>query len=162
MAHVTLCVDALEPRPGEIGRYTWELCKGLTDRDGVSSIRFFGAIGYSTIRELLLRGERLKGRRYALRNWWDKRGMRSSIVHGPNYFLPPFADTGVITVHDLSVFRYPETHPAERVRIFERESPGRCRARPTSLPTPKPSVASSSKRLQTARRRHGGAIGRGS
>jgi alpha-1,3-rhamnosyl/mannosyltransferase len=40
-------------------------------------------------------------------------------VHGPNYFLPPGVETGVITVHDLSVFRYPETHPRARLEAFE-------------------------------------------
>jgi alpha-1,3-rhamnosyl/mannosyltransferase len=41
-------------------------------------------------------------------------------VHGPNYFLPAGVETGIITVHDLSVFHYPELHPAARVRDFER------------------------------------------
>ena len=49
-----------------------------------------------------------------------KQVLRSSLVHGPNYFLPPGVEGGVITVHDLSVFRYPETHPAARVRAFEK------------------------------------------
>ena len=43
-----------------------------------------------------------------------------NLVHGPNYFLPEWAPRGIITVHDLSVFRYPETHPAARVIDFER------------------------------------------
>jgi alpha-1,3-rhamnosyl/mannosyltransferase len=47
--------------------------------------------------------------------------LQSSLVHGPNYFLPPEADSGVITVHDLSVFRYPDAHPAARLRSFERQ-----------------------------------------
>ncbi len=51
----------------------------------------------------------------------DRRAARSSIVHGPNYFLPSFAESGIITVHDLSVFRYPETHPIDRIKAFERE-----------------------------------------
>jgi alpha-1,3-rhamnosyl/mannosyltransferase len=53
--------------------------------------------------------------------WWERRRLGTSLVHGPNYFLPDFAETGIITVHDLSVFRYPETHPAERIAAFERE-----------------------------------------
>jgi alpha-1,3-rhamnosyl/mannosyltransferase len=46
---------------------------------------------------------------------------RVDVVHGPNYVLPKWARQGVITVHDLSVFRYPETHPAKRVADFERD-----------------------------------------
>lgn len=47
--------------------------------------------------------------------------LRSTLVHGPNYFLPPESEAGLITVHDLSVFRYPETHPASRLLSFERQ-----------------------------------------
>jgi len=45
----------------------------------------------------------------------------ADVVHGPNYSLPDWADNGVVTVHDLSVFKFPEMHPAERVSLFERE-----------------------------------------
>jgi alpha-1,3-rhamnosyl/mannosyltransferase len=55
-----------------------------------------------------------------LRLWRERRTIRTSLVHGPNYFLPSNAEGGIITVHDLSVFRYPETHPVDRVRAFER------------------------------------------
>src|SRR3990170_2024556 len=121
MTHVTLCVDALDPQPSGIGRYTWELCKGLPNDDRLSSVRFFGRGRLLDDPGRLLRGEPLPRRRNALRRWWDKRALRSSIVHGPNFFLPAWADTGVITIHDLSVFRYPETHPVERVMALERE-----------------------------------------
>jgi alpha-1,3-rhamnosyl/mannosyltransferase len=47
--------------------------------------------------------------------------VRGCVVHGPNYFLPAWADTGVITVHDLSVFRFPETHPLERLKAFDQQ-----------------------------------------
>lgn len=36
--NVTLCIDALAPNPGGIGRYTWELYKGLEVHD---DIRFY-------------------------------------------------------------------------------------------------------------------------
>lgn len=120
MTRVTLCVDALEPQLGGIGRYTWELCKGLARRDDITA-RFYGRGRLLDDPGVLLRDEPLPPRRNAPRRWWNKRALRSSIVHGPNYFLPAFADSGVITVHDLSVFRFPETHPAERVRAFERD-----------------------------------------
>lgn len=47
--------------------------------------------------------------------------MEGRLFHGPNYFLPPSVASGIITVHDLSVFHFPETHPIERLRHFERE-----------------------------------------
>jgi len=45
------------------------------------------------------------------------------LYHEPNYL--PFAFDGptVITVHDLSFVRYPETHPADRVRIMDKRLP---------------------------------------
>lgn len=119
MTDITLWVDALSPQPGGIGRYTWELCKGLKGHSGVDSVNYFGRNQRIDDPGALLRGEPLPRRR-GLRAWWDKRILLNSLVHGPNYFLPDFAGQGVITVHDLSVFRYPETHPADRVRAFER------------------------------------------
>lgn len=120
MKRVTLWVDAIAPNPGGIGRYTWELAKGLSDRDDVA-VQFFGRDRVLQDPAALLRGDPLSKRRNVLRRWWDERGLASSIVHGPNYFLPGFAKAGIITVHDLSVFRFPEAHPVERVAAFERE-----------------------------------------
>lgn len=121
---VTLCVDALEPHPGGIGRYTWQLCKRLAARDDISSLSFFVQGRLVDDPECLLRGERVRRGRGPIRFYRKlraARALRSSLVHSPNYFLPAAAPTGVITVHDLSVFLYPETHPLERVKMFERE-----------------------------------------
>lgn len=120
---VTLCVDALEPNPGGIGRYTWALCEGLEKRADVD-LRYFGRNRLIVDPQLLLEAKNLPAfsRRFRkLRRWWEDRSLRDGLVHGPNYFLPSFGDGGVITVHDLSVFRFPETHPLDRVRAFERE-----------------------------------------
>jgi alpha-1,3-rhamnosyl/mannosyltransferase len=117
-----LCVDALEPRPGGIGRYTWELCKGLTQREDLSPL-FFARKQLIDDPATLLSDERshweqsLLVRAYRSRR--SQRALRSTLVHGPNYFLPLLAETGIITIHDLSVFRYPDLHPAKRVRDFE-------------------------------------------
>jgi alpha-1,3-rhamnosyl/mannosyltransferase len=121
MTRVTLCVDALEPNPGGIGRYTWELCKGVANDERLSPLSYFGRGRMLDDPALLLRGDPLPRRPRLWRQWRDRRAMRSSVVHGPNYFLPPFVERGIITVHDLSVFRFPETHPVERVNAFERE-----------------------------------------
>lgn len=123
--HITLCVDALQPQLSGIGRYTWELCSGLAAQDEISSLRFYRehALIDDPARLLTASHPRSKWERRPLRRlgrWRSERALRSSIVHGPNYFLPLGADRGVVTVHDLSVFRYPETHPASRVKAFER------------------------------------------
>ena len=123
---VTLCVDALGPNPGGIGRYTWELCKGLAAHPAIEDLHFISHGRLISEPERLLMGERPK------RGWWPqrlvgrlnrRRVVRETLVHGPNYFLPAGARRGVITLHDLSVFHYPETHPVERVQAFEHMLP---------------------------------------
>jgi alpha-1,3-rhamnosyl/mannosyltransferase len=122
---VTLCVEALGPQLSGIGRYTWELCKGLQHVPDISKLRLFDRnCLIDDPARLLVPGNRHPRRAiWPIRAWRNRelpRAMKSAVVHGPNYFLPRAADTGVITVHDLSVFLYPETHPPERVRAFER------------------------------------------
>jgi alpha-1,3-rhamnosyl/mannosyltransferase len=120
---IALCVDALAPQPGGIGRYTWELAKGLAARTDIDELSFFGRGRLIDEPRRLIEVDALPHRHKLLRRidaWRMQRVLRSSLVHGPNYFLPAAAEGGVITVHDLSVFRYPETHPAARLRAFEK------------------------------------------
>jgi alpha-1,3-rhamnosyl/mannosyltransferase len=58
--------------------------------------------------------------RWARAAYW-RYAFRGKVFHAPNYLLPQYADNAVVTVHDLSVFKFPETHPVERVRQFERD-----------------------------------------
>ncbi len=46
-----------------------------------------------------------------------------AVYHSPNFLPLRFGGPTVITVHDLSHLRYPETHPADRVRVLERGLP---------------------------------------
>ena len=120
---VTLCVDALSPEPGGIGRYTWQLCKGIAGREQVSQLNYFARGRLIADPTVLLTNAGLpRQRRFACLLDRRKTGrvLSSTLVHGPNYFLPDAAELGVITVHDLSVFHFPDTHPADRVDEFER------------------------------------------
>ena len=47
------------------------------------------------------------------------RSHRDAVFHSPNYLLPAFAGPTVVTIHDLSIQRYPQYHPAERVRFLD-------------------------------------------
>ncbi|MDR7155055.1 alpha-1,3-rhamnosyl/mannosyltransferase [Sphingobium xenophagum] len=126
-----LSVEALEPRLSGIGRYSWELAQRLPLMDDVEKIRFYRN-GEWIVDPASLLVDRAGGpRRHIVYRWLRKHSkwarnvrdasvMRSHLFHGPNYFLPPRGEGGVITVHDLSIFRYPETHPAARLRQFER------------------------------------------
>ncbi|MDN7913048.1 glycosyltransferase family 4 protein [Burkholderia cepacia] len=124
-----LSVDAISPPLTGIGRYTWELAHRYAEMAAeFESLRFYRGKRWIVDLPRLLtdpasvrRGldwPRLAPR--AARNWAIQRKMRTHVFHSPNYFLPDLAESGVVTIHDLSVFRYAETHPLERVRQFER------------------------------------------
>lgn len=122
--NVALAVDALSPRLTGIGRYCLELVRGVPLVPGVGDVRFFRGPHWVEDPEALLVEGWAPTPLGRLSRWLSKRrnqrSMQTSVVHGPNFFLPDWAEQGVITVHDLSVLLYPETHPAERVRDFER------------------------------------------
>lgn len=120
---VLLDVNALDVHLGGIGRYTWELARRLPSQPQISSLRYFARNRVITDPGRLVRGEPIyRGRGFvrARRAWAARRALRTSLVHGPNYFLPAGVERGVITVHDLSVFKYPESHPRERLEHFDR------------------------------------------
>lgn len=120
---IALSVDALNPRLTGIGRYCLELVKRLRSAPEISRVSFFRGNHWLDHPEALLNDQWQlpSGRlRQQFADWRGSRRARGSVVHGPNYFLPSWVETGVVTVHDLSVLRYPETHPVERVRDFER------------------------------------------
>lgn len=47
----------------------------------------------------------------------------SALYHEPNFIPMPYAGPTVLTVHDLSCFDLPHTHPEERVRLMQRDMP---------------------------------------
>lgn len=120
---VAFSVDALSPQLTGIGRYCLELGRGLRKAAGIEHLSYFLGNHWLNDPEALLdEGWRLPGGRLRRRliDWRGRMQARGAIVHGPNYFLPNWAETGIVTVHDLSVLLYPDTHPVERVRDFER------------------------------------------
>lgn len=127
-----LSVDALVPPLTGIGRYAWELASHYqASRDDFESMRFFfsgqwitdpadilkpkrhGALAPGRLRRLVRKPQ-------SWRRWSLRRQVRGQVFHSPNYFLPEAVDGGIVTVHDLSVFKYPETHPIARIKHFER------------------------------------------
>jgi alpha-1,3-rhamnosyl/mannosyltransferase len=122
--NVTLSVDALSPRLTGIGRYCLELVRGVPVVSGVGDVHFVRGVHWLDDPQALLIDGWAPPRRGRIGRWLERRRndrrQRGSVVHGPNFFLPDWADQGIITVHDLSVMLYPETHPVERIRDFER------------------------------------------
>ncbi|MEQ5843324.1 glycosyltransferase family 4 protein [Paraburkholderia acidicola] len=127
-----LAVDALVPPLTGIGRYAWELASHYQSvRHELDSMRFFFAGRWVDYPEDLLQSSSAgtiaqKNTRHLLRppkswrEWHLRRAMRGHLFHSPNYFLPESVDGGIVTVHDLSVFKYPETHPLVRIKHFEK------------------------------------------
>ncbi len=120
---VSLSVDALCPNLSGIGRYCWELARGLAEDRRVTSVRYFVGKRWIADPARLLTADPAPERKPRVfdkvEQWWIERRAPQHIVHAPNYFLPNWAEGGVSTVHDLSVFKFPETHPAERIKAFE-------------------------------------------
>jgi alpha-1,3-rhamnosyl/mannosyltransferase len=130
---IVLSVEALSPSLTGIGRYTWELAQRLPMHAQLQGVRFYRGGRWIDEPASLLQAAapkateptskprlRLKQPRW-LRDWRTSAACRGRVFHGPNFFLPACAEAGVATVHDLSVFKYPETHPLERIKHFERE-----------------------------------------
>lgn len=122
---VVLSVDALSPQLTGIGRYVWELVKGLSTSQEIDAINYCRGPNWVSNPQALLDGSPS----WRKKNWYPKWAKRpifaamcaNKVVHGPNYFLPPGVNKGIITVHDLSIFKYPHTHPQERLQAFEKE-----------------------------------------
>ncbi|NBW74167.1 MAG: glycosyltransferase family 1 protein [Sphingomonadaceae bacterium] len=130
-----LAVDALSPALTGIGRYCWELVSRVPGQPEIESATYWRGNDRILHPERLLRGNRssltprARFRRWGLRRirsagligdsalWPRRHGVQ--LFHGPNFMLPPWVESGVITVHDLSVFLLPETHPAARIQAFE-------------------------------------------
>lgn len=127
-----LAVDALVPPLTGIGRYAWELASHYQAvRHELDSMRFFFAGRWvgdpADLLQLPSVGKSAQKRKRRLlrppkswREWHLRRAMRGHLFHSPNYFLPESVDSGIVTVHDLSVFKYPETHPSARIKHFEK------------------------------------------
>ncbi|WP_426693461.1 glycosyltransferase family 1 protein [Sphingomonas sediminicola] len=117
-----LSVEAVEPELTGIGRYSLELARRLPRHSSIRSLTLFRGLETLSDVETLTRMElrRRRGHRLVSQVSRALARHRINLFHGPNYFLPDWAEQGVVTVHDLSVFRFPELHPTERVSAFER------------------------------------------
>ncbi len=142
--NVILAVDAIFPPLTGIGRYALELATRLPQQPGIDAVRYLGMWGWvpppvaataQATAEALTAPPWFAGlrRRMAASTWavnaydavsevWRRRllrGEHGAVFHSPNYFLPDYDGPKVATVHDLSIYRFPETHPAARRRYFE-------------------------------------------
>ena len=133
----------LTPLTG-IGHYTWQLCSQMASQPDIDLLMAYGmryerglrmpthsaagalqTAGYGLLRRLLPNPRRIKRAVEQARFAWIERQIRRQdyLYHEPNILPLPYAGPTIITLHDLSCFDHPETHPAERVEIMHRELP---------------------------------------
>ncbi|MBY0454568.1 MAG: glycosyltransferase family 4 protein [Burkholderiaceae bacterium] len=138
-----LGADSISPPLTGIGRYAFELAKGLHQHAGMGRVRYFSLGRWVSLESLLhadtappstQRSVRsiLAGNRAAVQAFrllmpslqrLRLRTQGDAIFHSPNYFLPPFGGRTVTTVHDLSHHIYPQFHPAARIDYMRRMLP---------------------------------------
>ena len=120
----------LSPLTG-IGQYTYQLAKGLQKFEDLELSMFY-ANGWSTevrdkpikqIRNIKLLLKKFIPKTYEIsrfiqQSYFNERSFDKvkGIYHEPNFLAFNYAGPLVLTVHDLSWIRYPEMHPADRVR----------------------------------------------
>ena len=136
---ILLDVSAVSPPLSGIGRYALELARQLGAQGGVGEVAYLrgsqvlshfdadalcAPVPVSKIRQQLKRVlpydlvlgpyRRSKARALAasLRDYSDY------IFLSPNFGMPPVSGRSVVTVHDLSVFHYPQFHPRDRVNYI--------------------------------------------
>ncbi|MET3761221.1 glycosyltransferase family 1 protein [Sphingomonas sp. UYEF23] len=119
---IGITVDSLSTNLTGIGRYTWELGQGLAARPEITELSYFLGDHWHSDPAGLISGKARRRSRLPriLRRWRAKQQFDGRLIHGTNYFLPPLAESGIITVHDLSIYLHPGTHPIERIRDFEK------------------------------------------
>lgn len=118
-------VDSLRPPLSGIGRYCLELCRGLSNHPELELLQFYrNGQWIDGLDALCAPAERRSFIDRSLKRWrqsQNREKLRRTLVHAPNYFLPREVKSGIVTIHDLSVLKFPETHPVARVEQFERE-----------------------------------------
>lgn len=132
----------LSPLTG-IGQYTYHLAKGL-QADPALDMHFFyagawrqkvqeageaipGHIGWRSTFRSTVKKSIPDALRYNLSRAWRQRSFsqgcrqkKIDLYHEPNFLAYRCDAPSVITVHDLSWIRYPQTHPKERVAEMNR------------------------------------------
>ena len=129
-----------------IGRYAYELGSRLPDVAQIERVMYFrdGAVQPDMPVRPNTGGPAEKARlgfrrwagaipllakvHYAREHFAQQRTLRklaaeNTVYHGPNFYLPASQLPSVATFHDLSIFAFPECHPASRVRHMSKELP---------------------------------------
>jgi glycosyltransferase involved in cell wall biosynthesis len=135
---IVLGVGAIKTPLTGIARYTMELAYNVPQVEGITTIKFFSRNKLLSSNAKLLKPRLISAK---VRNWildqsllvksyqllnplrqkYALRNCEDYLYHGPNFYLPPFPGRSVVTIHDLSVYTWPECHPESRVRYMQSE-----------------------------------------
>jgi alpha-1,3-rhamnosyl/mannosyltransferase len=140
---IILAVDAIQAPLAGVGRYALELANRLPYQTDIEEVRFFSrwrfldniaerrasaaspGDGAGALKKLLK--NRITSWLYGTVSPVIHKVILASyndyIYHSPNYYLPAFNGRTVATFHDLSIYKYPEYHPAARVAYMKRQIP---------------------------------------
>lgn len=138
---VILSIDPVKFPLTGIGRYTLELAKQLLQFDNIEELRLFA--GHQFVTKLpspeasaplsfTLRHQLLKNKFSVSLFRLISPVLKASVLkkyaghifHGPNFYLPPFDGSSVVTFHDLSMYNsWQQCHPIERLRYMHKEIP---------------------------------------
>jgi glycosyltransferase involved in cell wall biosynthesis len=127
----------LLPRTG-IGQYAYHIIRGMQARLARAPALFYGYDWDEAIRRpappepptLVQQFKQRMPFGYELARFLQQRAFdarvkreRFDLYHEPNFLAQRFEGPTVVTVHDLSWVRHPETHPVERVRAMDKTMP---------------------------------------
>ena len=146
---VLMTTDSISAPLTGIGRYTWSLAQALSALPDVCQLSYLSRVRVCHTlpqpsahdsapdasvaasprlspfdlrrvlsRSLLAQTAYIRSLRVA--QTFSLRGLRPDLVHGTNYWLPPCDGAGVLTVHDLSMVRYPACHKQESLAVVTR------------------------------------------
>lgn len=135
--NVVYSTDCIKYPLTGIGRYAFELAKQLQERKNVSLTFLHGtktrdslavasesAQSVQSLKRKLQRSKTLSEiyrLTFPVMKMIALRDFKNHIFHSPNYYLPPRVKHCVATFHDLSVFHWPQFHPAGRVHLMQKE-----------------------------------------
>ena len=137
MLKIILSTDCVKFPLTGIGRYAFELAKQLENSQSVDLSYLHGLSITKTLPIASETGNTGQGLKrhlqksrvvseiyrvtYPYAKSYVLNKQKDYIFHSPNYYIPPNIGKSVATFHDLSVFHWPEFHPAGRVHLMQKE-----------------------------------------
>ncbi|WP_349656505.1 glycosyltransferase family 1 protein [Xanthomonas sp. 10-10] len=136
--HIILATESIRHPLTGVGRYTQELAVHLAALPQIESLQYLhgrrllqqrpspgpASTVASWMRDRFSRIEAATDVYRRLGNLAKARALRGqepALLHGCNYYLPSYGGPSVATFHDISIYRWPECHRADRVRYMRKE-----------------------------------------